>query len=138
MVFNKNTPPFRSETKEAILQIAEKLNLPYSGIMQDWAYEVADRNHIQTYIDYYQATAEWDVKFVLIQMILQALEEQPEETFPAYSCIVTTLLTKDFYHHQYTIYYWAMPDEDVSDADTWRITPLMRQIWFKNSTCFRK
>lgn len=121
---------FRCETREAIMQIAEKFDLRYNDYMQDWAYEVANPMDIDNYFAYYENTEDDDVKFVLMEMIIQATEEQSEEEkFQKYSNVIKSVLTKDFNIHECTIYYWALLD-DLSVIDLWKITPLMRQLWF--------
>lgn len=122
-------PKFRSGTRKAITRIAEKLNLPDNDSMQDWAYEVANPADIEDYLAYYESTEDWDVKFVLMEMMIQAVEEQPEEEkFQKYSGVIRSVLTKDFDMHEYTVYYWALLD-DLPVSNPWRITPLMRQLW---------
>jgi hypothetical protein len=123
----KPQPIFRSETQKAVNELATELNLPNRADMQDWAYEVANSDDIEKYIDCYKKTKDEDKKFVLMQMILQSLEDLFDSKNSKYCNIVKTFLESDFKIHEYTIYYWACLDENFDDC--WKITPLMREIW---------
>ncbi|MCZ8023688.1 MAG: hypothetical protein O9294_18160 [Cytophagales bacterium] len=124
-----NEPKFRLSTKEAIESLASELNLPYEQSMQDWAYEVANPDDIESYIKHYSTKLDEDKKFVLMEIIIQAINDQKSDKHLfQYWNIVKPLIIEDFTVHEYTIYYWSCLESDESD-DFWNITPLMREIW---------
>lgn len=97
--------------------------------MQDWSYEVANPNDIDKYISHYGSTKNDDKKFVLMEIIIQATEEQnKEELFQKYCEAIKPILETDFKLHEFTIYYWACFDNENLE-DCWKIAPLIRQIW---------
>lgn len=125
-------PTFRCGTRKAINELAEELNLPNEKWMQDWPYEVVIASDIEKYIDHYETLVDDDKKFVLMEGIIQATEDQTtEELFLKYWERVKLILERDFNIHEFTIYYWACFDiENIEDC--WKITPLMRQLWSDN------
>ena len=111
-----------------MVELAEELNLPYEEWMQDYPREVINHCEIDKYIDHYITLIDEDKKFVLMEGIIQATEEQEtEELFTEYWHKIKPLLEKDFAVHEYTIYYWSCLDDE--DIDCWKITPLIRQLW---------
>ena len=124
-------PTFRCGSAEAIDKLAKKLNLsPVDWSMQDWSYTAGSPDDIEKYISLYDSTTDEDEKFVLMELIIQAIEDQEKQTFFAKYCnIIKPVLEKEFNIHEYTIYYWSCLDtEDLNDC--WNITPLMRQLWW--------
>jgi hypothetical protein len=122
-------PTFRCGTRKAIDELAEELNLPNKMTMQDWSYEVANPNDIDKYIFHYVSTKDDDKKFVLMEIIIQATEEQnTEELFQNYCEAIKPILEADFRLHEFTIYYWSCFDNENLE-DCWKITPLIRRIW---------
>lgn len=119
----------RYGTKKAIEELALELNLPNDDWMQDWPYEVVVASDIDNYFSHYEKLIEEDKKFVLMQAIIQAIEEQPTDyQFLDYWSKAKTILETEFALHEYTIYYWAcFKSGDIGDH--WRITPLMRELW---------
>ncbi|MGD1890171.1 MAG: hypothetical protein ACFB15_06185 [Cyclobacteriaceae bacterium] len=122
-------PKFRSETREAIDSVAQKLNLPIEDWMQDWAYIVANEDQLKSYIDLYDRTVDDDEKFVLMQLIIQAadLRKQENQLSDADWQIIKQRLKTDFSIHEYTIFYWSQPEEDIEFC--FRITPEIRSVW---------
>ena len=122
-------PTFRCGTRKAIDELAEELNLPNELTMQDWEYTAGNPHEIEKYISHYVLTTDDDKKFVLMELIIQATEDQAtEELFITYWNKIKPILEKDFKIHEYTIYYWSCFDsEDINDC--WRITTFMRQLW---------
>jgi hypothetical protein len=119
----------RYETRASIDYLTAALDLTDDYGMQDWPYEIAAPKDIEKYLDRYRSITNEDHQFVLMQMIIQATEDQTNNhDFDKYCSIVKDLLIQDFTIHQYTIYYWASMDQaDLSNA--WKIAPLMREIW---------
>jgi hypothetical protein len=129
-------PKFRCGTKIAIEKLAKELNILIEDWMQDWPYEVANPNEIDKYIDYYQTITNEDEKFVLMEAIIQATEDQDKsELFSKYCNIIQYFLKEDFHIHEYTIHYWSCFDtENIKDC--WKISPLMRELFiYKQNLC---
>ncbi|GAA3762980.1 hypothetical protein [Flavobacterium ginsengiterrae] len=122
-------PKFRCGTREAINKLATELNMPFDEWMQDWPYEVANSEEIEKYISHYRKVTDDDEKFVLMQAIIQAAEDQKQqEQFLKYWLIVQELLKQDFQIHEYTIYYWSCFDtQDIQDC--FKISVFMRDLF---------
>jgi len=120
---------FRCGTRKAIDKLARKLNLPNDLTMQDWSYTAGNPCEIEKYISLYGLTTDEDEKFVLMELIIQATEDQEtEELFAKYWNKIKPILEKDFKIHEYTIYYWSCFDnENINEC--WKITTFVRQIW---------
>jgi hypothetical protein len=127
-------PNFRCGTRKAIDELAEELNLPNEMWMQDWPYEVVIPDDIEKYIDHYLKLTDDDKKFVLMEGIIQATEDQETEVqFLKYWNRINSLLENDFCIHEYSVYYWSCFDNENID-DCWRISPYMRQFWMEKVT----
>lgn len=100
--------------------------------MQDWSYEISNPNEINNYIELYEITTDDDEKFVLMEVIIQALEDQErEELFLKYCYLIKDLLKKDFDIHEYTVYYWScLNTENIEDG--FKISGFMREILLMN------
>ncbi|MCP2026625.1 hypothetical protein L1276_001769 [Flavobacterium sp. HSC-32F16] len=123
-------PKFRCGTRTAIDKVAKELNMPLDDCMQDWPYEVANSNEIDKYISHYRRLGD-DEKFVLMQAIIQANEDQrEEESFLKYWIVIQDLLIQDFHIHEYTVYYWSCFDNENIE-DCWKISPFMRELFVK-------
>lgn len=126
-------PAFRCGTRKAMDELSKELNIPLDSSMQDWSYTEGNPADIEKYIAHYQSLDDEDKKFVLMEFIIQAVDDQEtSELFLKYSEKVKSLLDKDFKFHEYTIYYWACFDNENIE-DCWRIAQLMRQIWMENN-----
>lgn len=125
-------PIFRCGTRQAMDELSEELSIPLDSSMQDWSYTEGHPDDIEKYLSHYSQLTDDDKKFVLMEFIIQATEDQnTDELFLEYSEKTKKLLEADFKLHEYTIYYWAcMENEDIEDC--WKIAPLMRQIWADN------
>jgi hypothetical protein len=122
-------PTFRCGTRKAVDELAEELKLPNNLAMQDWSYEVANPNDIDKYISHYYLTTDDDKKFVLIEMILQAIVDQSDEQ-QLLICWekVKPILTDDFKIHEFTIHYWKdLTDDNFENYKT--LGPLLKQLW---------
>ena len=131
-------PTFRCGTRKAIDELAEELNLPNDLTMQDWEYTAGNPHEIEKYISHYVSTTDDDKKFVLMELIIQATEDQEtEDLFITYWNKIKPILEKDFKIHEYTIYYWSCFDnEDVNNC--WKLTPLIRQFWLDNKVKYKQ
>ncbi|HAS47169.1 MAG TPA: hypothetical protein DCS93_42190 [Microscillaceae bacterium] len=122
-------PPPRYGTAAAIEVLAAILDLPNDGLMQDWSYEVADSSQVDAYLLLYKQLTDEDERFVLMEMIIQAIEDQPTQALMDRYCeLLRPKLSEDFELHTYTIFYWASFDNDDLEG-CWRIAPYMRQVW---------
>jgi predicted protein tyrosine phosphatase len=122
-------PIYRSGTKKAIDELAVALHLPNDSDIQDWSYTQGNPADIEKYIAHYDLANDDDQKFVLMQLIIQAIEDQStEDLFLKYWERIPPILATDFELHAYTIHYWACVDYKNLDK-YWKTTPLMRQVW---------
>lgn len=125
----RSEPPPRYETAAAIQQLAIRLNLSNEIWMQDWAYIVSKPEHIDSYLSFYHLLDNDDQKFTLMMVLLQALEEQSNQSVRTqYEAEIRSLLLKDYSLHAYTIFHWCCFDSD-DFSDCWEITPMMREIY---------
>jgi hypothetical protein len=125
-------PKFRCGTNKANYELADELNLPIDSSTQDWSYTAGNPNDIEKYISHYNLTPDEDKKFVLMEIIIQATEDQPEKAnFQKYWDKIKTLLETDFSTHEYTIFYWSCFDEQNIE-NCWRISENMRELWKSN------
>lgn len=126
-------PTFRCGTRKAIDELSEELNIPHNSSMQDWSYTEGNPDDIEKYISHYYLTTDDDKKFVLMEIIIQATEDQnTEELFIKYCETIKPILEANFKLHEFTIHYWACFDNENID-DCWRIATLMRQLWADKS-----
>jgi hypothetical protein len=125
----QNKPPYRFGTVKAMKELADELRLPYTSDMQDWSYEVAEPDQIDNYLHHYDQQTDDDKKFVLMEMILQATEDQGNHSDQEmYWRKASQRLSKDFELHRFTIFYWSCFDkEDLSES--WTLAPNMRELW---------
>ena len=125
-------PAFRCGTRKAIEELSEELNIPHDSSMQDWSYTEGNSDDIEKYILHYDLTKDDDKKFVLMEFIIQATEDQnTEDLFLKYCERIKPILETDFKLHEFTIHYWASFENEILD-DCWKITTLMRQLWADN------
>ncbi|WP_299125988.1 hypothetical protein [uncultured Tenacibaculum sp.] len=123
-------PKFRCGTRGAITSLAKTLELPYSDLMQDWSYEVANPNDIEKYIKHYDKLTDEDQKFVLMQIMIQATTDQSnKDDLQKYWNEISTRLLFDKTIHEYTIFYWGCYEEDIDINDCWEVTPFIRNLW---------
>lgn len=125
----RSEPSPRYETAAAIQQLAVRLNLSNEIWMQDWAYIVSKPGHIDSYISLYYLLDDDDQKFTLMMVLLQAFEEQSNQSERTrYETEIRSLLLKEYSLHAYTIFHWCCFDNDDL-RDCWKITPMMREIY---------
>lgn len=125
-------PKLRFVTQKAIEELTRNLNLEFDlEDYQDWEFIVGKSADIAKYIEYYISVIDDDNKFALMEIIIQATEEQEvENDFIKYSEIVQRLLSENFQLHEHSIFYWSCFDINNLE-DCWRITPIMRSLWNK-------
>ncbi|MBK0403156.1 hypothetical protein I5M27_09180 [Adhaeribacter sp. BT258] len=133
----KKGPNPRYITRQAADGIISKLNWRYEEWMQDWPLEISQEINIKDCLQEYKNLQSDDEKFVLMQGILYALDEETTNSeLEYYWKEISELLIKDFKIHEYTIFYWGLyeggENEDPA-TEGFRITPLMQEIWNKNN-----
>ena len=122
-------PQFRSGTQKAIEELATELGLPKGSYLQNWSYVVGEPEDIEKYIAHYRSTSDEDKKFVLMEIIVQAIDDQSEkDLFIKYWNEVKPILKEDFKIHEHTIHYWACFDAG-SLYEEFEVTPNMRELW---------
>lgn len=130
-------PTFRCGTKKAIEELSKELNILHDNTMQDWTYTEGNNKDIDKYIYHYETETDEDKKFVLMEFIIQAANDQEtNELFLKYCDKIQHILQDDFKLHEYTIHYWACFDNDNIE-DCWRMAPFMKKIWSKNYPALR-
>ncbi|UPT71186.1 MAG: hypothetical protein M0D53_01880 [Flavobacterium sp. JAD_PAG50586_2] len=125
-------PKLRFVTQKAIEELTRDLNLEYDlDDYQDWEFIVGKPEDVEKYIKHYNSETNDDNKFALMEIIIQATEEQKaEKDFVKYSEITRNLLSENFKLHEYSIFYWSCFDNNNLE-DCWRVTPYMRSLWKK-------
>lgn len=120
-------PTCRSVNGQAIQTLVKEFNYP--AITQDWQYETAQLSDIDKYFAKYHATNDDDIRFLLMEMILQTCEESRHSDWISnHWPTVKLLLQSNFHIHEYTVYYWCVfQNEDVEDC--FYITGPMRTLW---------
>ncbi|HEX8016476.1 MAG TPA: hypothetical protein VF465_14700 [Flavobacterium sp.] len=127
-------PKLRFVTQKAIEELTRDLNFVFDlENYQDWEFIVGKSENIEKYIKHYNFEIDDDNKFALMEIIIQAIEEQETDNdFVKYSEIVQELLSENFQLHEHSIFYWSCFDNENLE-DCWRITPLMRSLWEKRN-----
>ena len=125
-------PTFRCGTRKAMDELSIELGIPLDSGMQDWSYTEGNPDDMEQYLAHYRSLNDEDKKFVLMEFMIQATEDQKTEArFLHYCKEIQPLLQADFKLHEYTIHYWCCFElENLEDA--WKITPFMRAIWDEN------
>ena len=98
--------------------------------MQDWAYEVADANRLNQYIELYDKLTDGDEKFVMMQVIIQAADDKKSDdqlTIEDWARVEQRLLS-NFELHEYEIFYWSKM-ETKNKEYYFDITPEIRNVW---------
>jgi hypothetical protein len=91
--------------------------------MQTWSYDVASPKDIEKYIEHYKLTSDDDKRFLLVEIIIQAINDQERSRdFLKYWDSVKEILKEEFVIHEYTFFYWA----SFGDQKTSTITPNIR------------
>ncbi|WP_314244386.1 hypothetical protein [Empedobacter tilapiae] len=127
-------PNLRFVTNKAIEELTKGLNLIYDlDDYQDWEYIVGKPADVEKYINYYNSEINDDCKFALMEIIIQAIEDQEKKSdFLKYLEITQKILSINFKIHEYSIFYWCCFDNENLE-DCWKVTPYLRTLWEKNS-----
>lgn len=122
-------PQSRYVTKKAIEGLSNELDFDKSIDSQDWEWVIGNENDIEKYINRYNKEVDEDKKFALMEIIIQATEDQETDfLFQKYSDIILKLLNDNFKIHEHSIYYWS--SFSIKNLENcWKISNLMRKIW---------
>jgi len=121
-----SAPQFRCATYDAIQTLVKEFGYPYHHNMQDWEYEVAKFDDIEKYFTKYESTDDDEIRFLLMEMILEASDHHP--SLAAIWPRIQSMLRKNFSLHEYTVYYWCYSlSDDVEDM--FIVSPYMRTLW---------
>jgi hypothetical protein len=129
-----NRPPdvFRHyESKDAILRLAEELELTNNWRMQDWSIQVRDPERVVEFLNYYENTTDLseNAKFTLINIILASLDEaSPGSIDEQLWSRVTSLVLADWQTHAHSIWYWSDWGNSVEESP-FQISRYLREIW---------
>ena len=117
--------------KEVIESLNKKLELPYTGIEQDWELEMANSERVYEFVCYYKENIMINSeKIALVSLILASyddlLNEEKEENEQLWNHIRGILECEEDLFSELII-YWSVPNEN--SAKNWfKITPLIRKI----------
>lgn len=126
-------PKFRSVTKKAIDELTKDLNFDVKDDLQDWEWLIGNHKDIEKYIQHYSEENDNDKRFALMEIIIQATEDQDVESeFLKYSKIISKILNDNFALHEYSIFYWSNFDNENLE-DCWKISKLMREIFSRKA-----
>ena len=119
---------YRFSTTSARIQVAAKLGLHYDHLWQDWEIEVANSSKIDEYLNLYASLKDEDEKFVLMQIIFQAINDLDELVeIACYWDKIHPMLVEEYLLHRFTIRYWASL-ENRSPVFEWPISPYLRTL----------
>ena len=120
-------PKYRYGTKKAIAELVAQYDYSYADWMQDWPYEIADPKEIENYFQHYVEQTDDDKKFILMEMLIQALTDiENKNSFNRKWKLLKEMIIKDFKIHEYTIFYWSCFDQNLNDC--WKISHYMRDL----------
>jgi hypothetical protein len=122
-------PSARYGGPEGIKTLAKLFDYFIDPFSQDWTYEVSEPERISDYIAAYKNhPLDDDAKFSLMEMIIQAVNDQPNlEERERWWKEVGSILRSDFDLHEYTIYYWSCFDSSLENS--FEIAENMRELW---------
>ncbi|WP_284620776.1 hypothetical protein [Aquabacterium humicola] len=119
----------RFPSSDSRVALAKRLGLPYSSEMQDWEWEVADRDRFDEFIACYDAAELTEgERFSLMEILVQCVEDLHHT--PGFALARQQLeqrLSARMTLHRPTVQYWALQD-NARSAEQFYVTPLMRQL----------
>ncbi len=122
-------PEHRWPTAAAIEKLAQRVDLPHGPHMQDWAWEVADPNRIDEFLDVYTSgELDDDERFTLMEMLIQSFAdlEGDLERHSRWEDLLA-LLEENVELHAWTIWYWGKPAAHEVEPE-WRVAPYLWEL----------
>ncbi len=123
----------RYPTAAARQSLARRLRLPYSDLMHDWEWEVADAARFREFVELYRSgSLSEDEMFSLMEILIQCIEnmlEDPPDEFaadPAWRTLRPLLMERPDLHWC-SMRYWARVGKAHS-ADEFAMAPRMREL----------
>jgi predicted protein tyrosine phosphatase len=118
-----------SRTIKAMKSLVEKLDLSMDRSLHEWSIELAERNQLREVIFFYDSLTIADEKFVLMEILVQAANDQYESKGQCNAWeMIEQRLVWDFNIHKQTVHRWACPG--IGDLDSCEpITHYMRELW---------
>ena len=119
--------------KEARKELAILFQLPYSDVMQDWEWEVAQAAHFDEFLNAYinhelSEAARWS----LMEVLIQSVEDMPSNSdLDAAWRKLEPLLKARVSLHGDTIHYWACVETN-DPTGFFRVSPAMRTLLPEN------
>jgi len=119
---------WRFPTTEARVRLAQLLDLQYHGSMQDWEWEVADPKRIGEFLQLYESNElSENEQFSLMEVIIQSVEDSEAGPSSGEWKRILQLLDERIMLHSYSVWYWAMPDDEDEKTHR-RVTRDLRRV----------
>jgi hypothetical protein len=124
----------RWPTDEARRSLASRLELPFTSVMQDWEWEVADPSLLPRLFELLgDAELSDDERFSLLEIVVQSIEDlesaAPEKT-DSWRRAERELRERPALHAT-TIWTWSCLEDgaDGAEAECWALSPAMAELW---------
>ena len=130
---------WRFPTADAIKNLASRFDLPTGDDMQDWAWEVADPDRIDEFLDaYHNEHLTDDERFTLMETIIQSFADMEAEMtqhgrWPQFLSTIEGNIDL----HIYSLWYWSRTGDELG-GDQWLVTPFLRSILARHRKRFEK
>lgn len=120
----------RYPTTAARKSLAARFDLPYSDLMQDWEWEVADFERFGEFLDAYKLQSLMDdERFSLMEILVQCVEDALSHSGDDAAWLeIEPLLLLNASLHRATIDYWARAHCMESEG-LFHVSVRMRRIW---------
>lgn len=117
--------------KKTIEQISEDLSLPFTGIEQDWAIEMANSKRVSDFLSYYKKNNLSVIeKSAVMSLILASYDNFLNEKYLEVDSQwkeIKMMIKKEKKIFIDLIDYWSLNNE-TDENNIFRITPLIRNI----------
>jgi len=115
--------------KEAIRYFNKVLNLPYTGLEQDWDLEMANYKRLDDFISFYNDNLSINQKKVLMSLILASFNDLLYEfaEYNDYWNRISSILSSEKEILQELFIHWGANDERKNN-DSFKITPFLKSI----------
>lgn len=118
-------------TKKTIEQLSKELSLPYTGIEQDWAVEMADANRVDEFIEFYKCNSlSIQKKVGVVSIILASYEDFLNNT--DLNCDerwddIKQILNSDRPNFNLLLDYWSLRNTP-NNTDFFRLSRLIKTL----------